>query len=149
MSRNLNIGAVLLFIYGAWGLLEGLMSSLMGEWYLENWMAMMNEEFLPPTITEIRVFSPELLDFMLFVIQGYGLFVLFGSLLFCIVALIPYRKGEKWAWYAVLVTGAIVTGAMIVMITRMTSHATVSIVMIILWIAGLALPAKEILGKPS
>lgn len=149
MSRNLNIGAALLFIYGIWGVFEGLMSSLMGEWYLENWMAMMNEEFLPPTISEIRVFSPELLDFMLFVTQTYGLFVLFGSLLFCIVALIPYRKGEKWAWYAMLVTGAIVTGASIIMITHMTAHATVSIILIILWIAGLALPAKEILGKPS
>lgn len=149
MSRNLNIGAALLFIYGIWGVFEGLMSSLMGEWYLENWMAMMNEEFLPPTISEIRVFSPKLVDFMLFVIQGYGLFVLFGSLLFCIVALIPYRKGEKWAWYAMLVTGAIVTGAMIFMITYMTSHVIVSIIMIIIWIAGLALPAKEILSKPS
>jgi len=149
MSRNLNIGAVLLVIYGAWGVLEGLMSSLMGEWYLENWMTMMNEEFIPKTISEIRVFDPKLLDFMLFVIQGYGLFVLFGSILFCIVALIPYRKGEKWAWYAVLVTGAIVSGAMIFMIAYMTSHAIVSIVMIIIWIAGLALPAKEILSKPS
>jgi hypothetical protein len=149
LSRNLNIGAVLLFIYGIWGIFEGLMSSLMGEWYLENWMAMMNEELIPPTISEIRVFSPELLDFMLFVTQTYGLFVLFGSLLFCIVALIPYRKGEKWAWYAMLVTGAIVTGAMIIMMAYMTAHATVSIIMIILWIAGLVLPAKEILGKPS
>ena len=149
MSRNLNIGAVLLVIYGIWGVFEGLISSLMGEWYLENWMAMMNEEFLPPTISEIRAFSPELLDFMLFVLQGYGLFILFGSLLFCIVALIPYRKGEKWAWYAMLVTGAIVTGAMVVMITHMTSHAAISIIMIIIWIAGLALPAKEILSKPS
>jgi len=149
LSRNLNIGAVLLFIYGIWGVFEGLISSLMGEWYLESWMTMMNEEFLPPTISEIRVFSPELLDFMLFVTQTYGLFVLFGSLLFCIVALIPYRKGEKWAWYAMLVTGAIVTGAMIIMITHMGAHATVSIIMIILWIAGLALPAKEILSKPS
>jgi hypothetical protein len=149
MSRNLNIGAVLLVIYGAWGVLEGLMSSLMGEWYLENWMTMMNEEFLPPTISAIRDFSPKLLDFMLFVTQTYGLFVLFGSILFCIAALIPYRKGEKWAWYAVLVTGAIVSGAMIFMITRMTSHAAVSIVMIIIWIAGLAIPAKEILSKPS
>lgn len=149
MSRNLNIGAALLFIYGIWGVFEGLMSSLLGEWYLENWMAMMNEEFLPPTISEIRVFSPKLLDFMLFVTQTYGLFILFGSLLFCIVALIPYRKGEKWAWYAMLVTGAIVTGASIIMIAYMTSHAIVSIIMIILWIAGLALPAKEILSKPS
>jgi hypothetical protein len=149
MSRNLNIGAILLVIYGAWGVLEGLMSSLMGEWYLENWMTMMNEEFLPPTISAIRDFSPKLLDFMLFVTQTYGLFVLFGFILFCIVALIPYRKGEKWAWYAMLVTGAIVTGAMLLMIAYMTSHAIVSIIMIVIWIAGLVLPAKEILSKPS
>jgi len=93
LSRNLNIGAVLLFIYGIWGVFEGLMSSLMGEWYLENWMAMMNEEFLPPTISEISVFSPELLDFMLFVTQTYGLFVLFGSLLkMCLVRDAGHRR---------------------------------------------------------
>lgn len=111
---------------------------------------MMNEELLPPTISQIRDFSPKLLDFMIYVNRFFGLVALFGSLFFCVISLIPYRKGEKWAWYAMLVIGVIywVPGLILTYI-GMAAHASVSIILVILWIVGLALPAKEILHKPS
>lgn len=114
------------------------------------WITMMNEGLRPGTVSEIGALGQNLLEFMTFTTQMLGLVMLFASLLVCVTALIPYRKGEKWSWYAMLVIGGIyVFGALIFTYIGMTSHAPVTILMVILWIIGLALPAKEILGKPS
>jgi len=61
--------------------------------------------------------------------------------------LIPYRKGEKWSWYSLLIIGGLyIAGMLILTYVGMSSHALVSIIMALLWIVGLALPAKEILS---
>ena len=62
--------------------------------YLDIWMKMYGA-IIPQT------------DFMIYVNQFYGLEKLIGGLFFCVISLIPYRKAEKWAWYAILVVGGI------------------------------------------
>ena len=144
------VAVVLLVIIGIWFVLESLMMLFSPESYLDMWIPMMNEELLPPTVSEIRALGQNLLEFMTFTTQMLGLVGLFASLLFFVITLIPYRKGEKWAWYAMLVIGGIyMFGVLIFTYIGMTSHAPVSIVMVLLWIVGVALPAKEILSKPS
>lgn len=152
MSRKLNVSSILLFIVGAWFIFEGLMALFATESWLNSWMTMMTKELLPPTASEIQAFSKGLYGFMLYVNQFYGLFALFGSLLFCIIALIPYRRGEKWAWYTMLVIGGffMVVGGILVhtgMPGAIMGPVSISIILLILWIIGLVLPAKEILSK--
>jgi hypothetical protein len=148
LSRKLDVASALLFIFGVWLLLEGLMALLSTEYYLDMWIGMMNEEWRPPPVSEID--DPKLLNFMTFTTHSYGFNALFGGLLFCVMSLIPYRKGEKWAWYAMLVIGGIMSfGMLLGTYVGMTSHLPVTLILVILWIAGLALPAKEVLGKPS
>jgi len=150
LSRKLNVASALLVILGIWFLLESLMMLFSPEFYLDMWITMMNEELLPPTISEISALGQNLLEFMKFTTQMLGLVGLFGSLLFLAITLIPYRKGEKWAWYAMLVTGVIyMLGMLTFTYIGMTGHASVTILLVILWIVALALPAKEILHKPS
>ncbi len=150
MSRKLDVASALLFIFGVWLLLEGLMALLSTEWYLDAWIGMMNEDFRPPNVSDIEALGQNLLAFMTFTTHSYGFYALFGSLLFCVVSLIPYRKGEKWAWYAMLVTGGIMSfGVLLGTYIGMTSHLPVTLILVILWIVGIALPAKEILGKLS
>jgi hypothetical protein len=149
LSR-INVASALLVIIGIWFMLESLMMLSSPEWYLDTWITMMNEELLPPTVSEISALGQNLLEFMTFTTQMLGLVGSFASLLFIVTSLIPYRKGEKWAWYAMLVIGGMyMFGTVIFTYIGMTSHAPVTMVMVILWIVGLALPAKEILGKPS
>lgn len=76
------------------------------------------------------------------------------ALFWSVIALIPYRKGEKWAWYAMLGIGAIfASGTLIINYIGVTRGlwpsfwVALSIIWLILWGVGLALPAKEILGK--
>lgn len=150
MSKSLMAGIALLLIFGGWGAMEGIMALFSPEYYLEVWIPMMNEELRPATIPEISALGQNILEFMTFTTQMFGLCMLFAALLFLAITLVPYRKGEKWSWYAILVIGGIyVAGALTLTYIGMTSHALVTIVMTLLWIVGLAIPAKEILQKPS
>ncbi len=147
MSGKLNFASALLFIFGAWILLEGLMALLWTEGYLDMWIGMMNEGFRPPDVSGIGALGQNLLAFMTFMIHGYGFTSLLGGLLFCVVSLVPYRKGEKWAWYAMLVVGGIMSfGMLLGSYIGMTGNLPITATFAILWLVGLALPAKEILG---
>lgn len=117
------------------------------EGWLDMWIGMMNEEFQPPNVAGINALGQNLLAFMTFVLHGYGFIALFGGLLFCIVSLIPYRKGKKWAWYAMLVAGGIMASGMLLgSYVGMAGNLPIAATFAILWLVGLALPAKEILG---
>ena len=150
MSRSLLVAVVLLGIIGIWFGLESLMMLFTPESYLDMWIPMMNEELRPLTVSEISALGQNLLEFMTFTTQMLGLVGLFATLLFFVITLIPYRKGEKWAWHAIFYIGGFyLFGGLVLMYIGMTSHTLVSIIMLILWIVGVALPAKKILSKPS
>ncbi len=136
MSRILNVASALLVIFGMWSVLTGVMVLASPEWMLGMYGV---------TVSQVHAFSQDLLDFMMLINRFFGLCSLSAGLFVCVVSLIPYRRGEKWAWYTMLIVGGILmfTGLQILWI----SLDPVPIVFIALWIAGLALPAKEILGR--
>jgi len=107
-----------------------------------------NEDLLGMTVTELHNFSPKVVDYMELYHQLWGVYLLSFALSLWVISLIPYRRGEKWAWYATLVIGGTALLGQLILAKKMVS-TTLSIILIMLWIAGLALPAKEILGKPS
>lgn len=147
MSGKLNVASALLVIFGVWILLEGLMMLLWTEGWLDMWIGMMNEGFRPPDVSGIGALGQNLLAFLTFVLHGYGFIALFGGLLFCVVSLIPYRRGEKWAWYAMLVAGGIMTSGMLLgTYVGMSGNLPFTATLSILWLIGILLPAKEILG---
>lgn len=147
MSRSLNVASALLFIVGIVGALDGLMKLFL--------LVPLDEGLLGVTVSQIRDLSPNLLEYANFAGQLLGLEILGASLYLIVISLIPYRKGEKWAWYTVLVIGGF-TGTLGILII-LYIYATIlpslliplDIILTILWIVGLALPAKEILGKHS
>ena len=152
MSRRLNVASALLFAVAIVPVIGGLSMMFLPVTISEYG----NEEVLGVTLSQIRDFSPKLVDGMELSIQLKGLFFLALALFWSVIALIPYRKGEKWAWYAMLVIGAIFpSGWLILTYTGITLGLYESfwiipgIIWLILWIVGLALPAKEILAKPS
>ena len=65
-----------------------------------------------------------------------------------------YSKGEKWSWYALLVSGCILWGSLIgykveIGYFQPTMSSMTFIVGAILFAIGIAVPAKAILGKKS
>ncbi len=84
----------------------------------------------------------------------WGVELLALSLLTMFVTAKSYAKGEKWSWYALLVTGCILWGSLIgykvaIDYFQPTMSSMTFIVGAILFAIGIALPAKAILGKES
>ena len=132
-NKTLNIASALLTIIGAWATFGGVWALFFSAGYLDSWMKMYGAT-VPHT------------DFIIHVNQFYGLETLIGGLFFCVISLIPYRKAEKWAWYAILVIGGIHILGILILWTR---HAPFSVIFVILWIVGLILPYKQFFKKSS
>lgn len=113
------------------------MGLFMPEWYIE-----MSEV----SVSQIRAFSQDVLDSMIFTNRLFGLGSLAAGLFTCVVSLIPYRKGEKWAWYAMLIIGGVLMFSYL--LSFWVYRGPFPIIFVILWILGITLPAKEILSKP-
>jgi hypothetical protein len=77
------------------------------------------------------------------------------SLLVVFITQKSYIKGEKWSWYALLVAGSITWGSLMgykvaIGYFQPTLSSTTFIIGAILFLIGIALPAKAILsGKPT
>ena len=138
MSRILNIATALLVIFGIWPIIGGLMVSLMPEWYIE---------MSGVTVSQIQAFSQDLLDTMILTNRIFGPGIVSAGLFVCVVSLIPYRKGKKWAWYTMLIAGGVYMSSYLVVLWTYGLEPF-PLLFVILWILGLVLPAKEILGKP-
>ncbi len=150
MSRNLNIASSLLFVVAILPVVSSLLMMFSGS------SEFTYEELVGVTIIQIRDLSPELMGAIELAVQLRGLYLLIFALFWAIIALIPYRKGEKWAWYAMLGIGSIwLSGYLILVYIGMERGIYLctwiipGIIWFILWVVGLALPAKEILSKPS
>jgi hypothetical protein len=80
-------------------------------------------------------------------------FYLFGcGLFFTPIALIPFRKGEKWAWYTALGAGGIALIGQLVLVYLVGSaldsaFLPASLLLVILWAIGIALPAKQVFNS--
>jgi hypothetical protein len=90
--------------------------------------------------------SPKNAELFLFQKRLIGIEKLATSLLIILITEKSYSRGEKWSWYALLITGIITWGSLIgyrfaIGYVESTGVATP--------IIGLALPAKAILGKKS
>ncbi|MBN4081456.1 hypothetical protein JYT44_03735 [Caldithrix abyssi] len=151
MSRRLNVASALLLLVGLFFVFGGI-----AQMFLFAGTEFSNEDLPEATVSQIRDFTPELVDLIELAVQTRGVYLLTLALFWSVISLIPYRKGEKWAWYAMLTIGGITAfGFLILNYIGVTlgvwesSWITIGIIVFILWIVGLALPAKEILGKPS
>jgi len=80
-----------------------------------------------------------------------GLYMLSTALVFSVVSLIPYRKGEKWAWYTALgIGGLTILGQLVLIYIGVAKVISASyllplaMIMVILWLVGIVLPVKKI-----
>jgi hypothetical protein len=138
-SRILNVASVLVLIPAITGVLFGLMNLL---------LVPIEEELLGVTVSQIRAFNPNLKDQMTLLYQFTGLYLTVTALSSVVIALIPFRKGEKWGWYSQLVLGGIALIGQFVLIysngTLLPAYyLPLSIILIIIWLVGIILPVKE------
>ena len=150
MSRKLNIASILLFANGILPVVSALLMMFSGS------SEFTYEELVGASTIQIRELSPKLMDAIELAVQLRGVYLLIFALFWIVISLVPYRKGEKWAWYAILGIGSIwLSGYLIIVCTGLSGGIYLStwiipgIIWFILWVVGLALPAREIFSKPS
>ncbi len=84
----------------------------------------------------------------------WGIELLAISLLMIFITARSYAKGEKWSWFALLVTGCILWASLIgykvaIGYFQLTLSSMTFIVGAMLFAIGITVPAKAILGKKS
>ncbi len=84
----------------------------------------------------------------------WGVELLALSVLMMFITSKSYSKGEKWSWYALLVTGCILWGSLIgykvaIGYFQPTMSSMTFIVGALLFAIGIIVPAKAILGSKS
>ena len=144
MSRNLNIASLLLFAIALLPIMSALLMLFSGS------SEFTYEELMGMSASDIYDFNPKLMKAIELVVQLRGLYLLVFALFWAVISLIPYRKGEKWAWFAMLIIGIIWLSGYLIFVNigvtqgiYLSSWITPAIVWLILWTAGLALPFKE------
>lgn len=80
-------------------------------------------------------------------------FYLFGcGLFFTPIALIPFRRGERWAWYTALISGGIALIGQAILGYFAGSilpsyELPAAALLVVLWAVAVVLPAREVFSK--
>jgi hypothetical protein len=138
-SRILNVASAFVFIPAIMAVLFGLMNLF---------LVPVEEGLLGVTVSEIRAFNPNVMDQITHLYQFTGLYLLATGLSSAVIALIPYRWGEKWAWYTQLIIGGLALTGQFILIYITGSllpayYLPLGITLIILWLVGIVLPVKK------
>ena len=95
--------------------------------------------------------SPKPAELFIITERLLGAMVLVAGLFVVLMAWKSYRKAEKWSWYTLLVTGIIGWGSSLThsIAVGCLTGLVVVYVGIVLFVIGIVLPAKAILGKKT
>ena len=129
--KKLNAAAILICIIAAYGVFESIWALVATEGFIQTWAAMMGT-----TAKESAVLT--------MAVQFFAVYHLVALVSLAVVAVIPLRRAERWAWITILVLGGIGLGSAIAL---WAPYAPFFYVLLAMWIAALALSAKPSLRK--
>jgi hypothetical protein len=93
--------------------------------------------------------SPKTAELYMITKKLWGVTMLLIGLLIIFITQKSYSKAEKWSWYALLIAGTTLWGSLIgyrFVIGYIAPSIVTFIIVTILFVIGIALPAKEILS---
>ena len=96
--------------------------------------------------------SPKPAEIYMITKKLFGVLMLLISLLILLITKKSYSKAEKWSWYALLITGTMLWGSLIgyrFIIGYLAPSIVTFIIGVALFVIGITLPAKEILGTET
>jgi hypothetical protein len=129
--KKLNAAAILICIVAAYGVFESIWALVATEGFIQTWATMMGT-----TAEESAVLT--------MAVQFFAIYHLVALVSLAILAVIPLRRAERWAWITILVLGAIGLGSGVIL---WAPYAPMMYGFFALWIAALALSAKPSLTK--
>ena len=129
--KKLNTAAIFMSIIGAFGVFQFIWGIAATENYTQMWAEMMRV-----TINESAVLT--------MAVQFYAVYHFIALVLLAIVAWIPLRRAERWAWFSILILGGIGLGFGIAL---WAPYAPFMYLFFAMWVAALVLSAKPCLQK--
>jgi hypothetical protein len=129
--KKLNAAAILMCIIAAFGVFQGIWVLVSTEGFTQMWAEMMGTNVRESAVLTLAV-------------QFYAIYHFIALVLLAVIAVIPLRRAEKWAWFSILVFGGIGLGFGIAL---WAPYAPLMYVFFAMWLAALALSAKPSLRK--
>ena len=133
MKKKLNAAAILMCMLGAFGVFQGVWGTVATESFTQEWAEMMGTTVSGSAVLTMAV-------------RFYAVYHFIALALLAVIAVIPLRREEKWAWVSILVLGAIGLGFGI---AYWAPYAPFMYGFFTIWMAALALSAKPCLQKSS
>ena len=144
LSKSLKIGWIVLYVMGLFKVYMGVMLVFATQSLLiPNF-----EAFTTKVWTDLSTDYPKAAEMFIMMARLLGAILLGSAILILFMVWNSYRKGHRWSWYALLFTNALGWGSALVY-HIVIGYAMVTVMMIIgiiLFVIGIAVPAKAILG---
>lgn len=103
-----------------------------------------DERIMGTTFSEVKASNPGFFDLVTFYLRLFGLFWLAFGLLLMAISVTAYRRGQKWAWYALWVLPLIFIGWIAIdPLTLGESTGAFMLSSLIVSLIGLLLPYRK------
>jgi len=129
--KKLNTAAILMCIIGAFGVFQGIWVLVSTEGFTREWAEMMGTIAKESAVLTLAV-------------QFYAIYHFIALGLLAVMAVIPLRRAERWAWFSILIFGGIGLGFGIAL---WAPYAPFMYAIFAMWVAAVALSAKPCLQK--
>ena len=96
--------------------------------------------------------SPIYAEFYIITKKLVGFMILAVSIPILFINQSGYKNGERWSWYALLITGGLLWGTLLgyrVFIGYIGGSSITFVVGIVLWLLALLIPIKSFFGKEA
>ncbi len=106
------------------------------------------KEFTGLAPEELRTLNPNLFPWIGFVFKSWSAFIIGSSILTMGIAVTAYRRGEKWAWFTLLIGHVpICLIYLAITILLQSSYILFIGVVVLPYLVGLFLPTREFLRR--
>ncbi|MCP8323617.1 MAG: hypothetical protein L6N96_05510 [Candidatus Methylarchaceae archaeon HK02M2] len=145
-APSVKIGSKVMFTMGIYALAVSLFWIFLTEsMFMSDFAAYTGQSW-----SDFLASSPKPAELYLTTKRLFGIEIFLISLLIILITHKSYSRAEKWSWYALLIAGIILWGSLIgyrIVIGYLAPSIITFIIGAVLFVIGITLPAKEILGK--
>lgn len=148
MLKELRIGSILMTIMGVFALVVSML------WVLITDIMFVSdfEVFTGITYASYLASDPVYAEFYLITKKLVGMILIVVALQILFIAKYGFEKGERWAWYAELVSGGLLWGTLLgyrAYIGYLGGSTITFVLGLVLYLLAIIIPVKVFLGKKT
>ena len=147
-EKSLKIGSSLMAVMGIFALVIAILWIFITEiMFVSDFLF-----FTGVSYQDYLAASPIYAEFYIITKKLVGFMILAVSIPILFINQSGYKNGERWSWYALLITGGLLWGTLLgyrVFIGYIGGSSITFVVGIVLWLLALLIPIKSFFGKEA